>query len=242
MARWIGAAMAMAVMTACATTPDPDPVAQGAKLMSQMKEASGGAKLDEVSTYHSSGTHVRDGRINGVFESWGDYRTMAFTVIETFDGVTTSGGFDGKVGWNIGPDGIVRVGATPQAMNNAKLNAYLNTQAYFWPERFPAKFEYQGKQEADGKKYDVVAVTPEGGQAINLWLDPKTHRLARLTGTNGRATFTGVIHTELNVDGVWMMDTGLQTMVAGNETHTESHNLESFVFGPIPLERLQVPR
>jgi hypothetical protein len=238
--RWSVIAATAAMMSACVSAQSP--AEQGASLMAQMKAASGGARLDSITTYHSSGTHVRDGRINGVFESWGDYKTMAFTVIETFDGVTTSGGFDGRAGWNIGPDGVVRVAATPQAMANAKLNAYLNSQAYFWPERFPAKFEYQGKQEAEGKKYDVVAVTPDGDQAINLWLDPKTRRLARLTATNGRANFTGVVETERNVDGVWMMATGLQTMVAGTEAHSETHNLVHFAFEPVPPERLQVPR
>jgi hypothetical protein len=239
MIRRIGIAVALMLVAGCATAPDP--AAKGAQLMAQMKAASGGAKLDSVTTYHSSGTHVRDGRINGVFESWGDYRTMAYAVVETFDGVTTSGGFDGKVGWNAGPDGVARVSPTPQAIASAKLNAYLNSQAYFWPERFPAKFEYQGKQEADGNAYDVVAVTPEGDQTINLWLDPKTHRLARLTGSNGRTNFTGVVETERNVDGVWIMATVLQTMVAGTETHTETGNVASFAFEPVPPERLAPP-
>jgi hypothetical protein len=239
MLKWSGALAALAMM-ACASTPSP--AAQGARLMAQMKAASGGAKLDALTTYHSTGTAMRDGRIAGVSEDWGDFHTMAFSVIETFGGVTTSGGFDGRQGWSRGPDGTVRIGATPEALAGARLNAYLNTRAYFWPERFPAAFEYKGRQEADGKAYDVVAVTPEETFTINLWLDPRTHRLARLTGTNGRANFTGVVETERNVDGVWIMATGIQTMTAGSETHTETYSIQSFAFEPVPPERLQTPR
>jgi len=244
MLKWSGALAALALM-ACATTPatsGPTPAEQGARLMAQMKAASGGAKLDALTTYHGTGAALRDGRIDGASEDWGDFRTMAFTTVETFGGVTTSGGFDGKTAWGRGPDGVVRIASTPEAIAGAKLNAYLNTQAYFWPDRHPATFEYKGRQEADGKTYDVVAVTPEGTYPITLWLDPGTHLLTRLTGTNGRSTFTGVINAHRVVDGITIMESGLQTMVAGPETHTESFTRRAFSFEPVPPEKLAPPR
>src|SRR5262245_8555130 len=106
MFKYIAAAMAMAVMAGCVSSPDPDPAKRGAQLMAQMKAASGGARLDKLTTYHGTGTAVRDGRIDGQSEDWGEVRTMAFTTVETFGGVTTSGGFDGKAGWGRGPDGV----------------------------------------------------------------------------------------------------------------------------------------
>jgi len=228
------------MICACATAP-PDPMAQGARLMAQFREASGGARLDALTTYHSSGKRVRDGRINGTFDAWGDFRTMANTTVETFDGVTATGGYDGKVAWGLGPDGKARINSNPQSLPGARLGAYLNTLGYLFPDRFPATFEYLGQQIADGKTYDVIRATPQGALSVELWLNPKTHLMDRLVGSNGRATFIGQVEGYQAVDGVKVMRRGLQTMEAGAETHTETQDIETFRFEPVPPERLRPP-
>jgi hypothetical protein len=177
----------LAMVAGCATA-EPDPATQAAKLMAQAKGAAGGALLDRVSTYYSSGTRVRDGKINGVYQEWGDYRTMAFTNVETFAGVTSTGGFDGKTGWRLGPDGKAQTISNPQQLAGTKLSGYLDVQGYFFPDRFPAQFTYAGAREADGRRYDVVVVTPAGGNPLDLWLEPRTHLLKRLTGKLGPAS------------------------------------------------------
>lgn len=239
MTRWSCALVALA-LTSCALSPTPEQ--QGAQLMAQLKEASGGAKLNELSTFHSIGTHVRNGTIDGTYESWGDYRTMRYAITETFAGVTTAGGFDGTQGWSIGPDGKARTTAPSESSPGDKLNLYLNTQAYYWPDRFPAAFVYRGRENADGTSFDVVTVTPKGAQSFDLWLDPATHRIARLTGSNGRATFTGVVASYRQIDGVWIMSEALQTMQAGTMTQTETASVTTFSFEPVPPERFAPPR
>jgi hypothetical protein len=210
--------------------------------MAQAKGAAGGARLDRVTTYYSSGTRVRDGKINGVYQEWGDYRTMAFTNVETFAGVTSTGGFDGKVGWRLGPDGKPTILANPQQLAGTKLDGYLDVQGYFFPDRFPAQFTYAGIREAEGRRYDVVVVTPAGGNPIDLWLEPRTHLLKRLTGKLGATSIQANITEYQTIDGLKVMRTALQTMTVPSGAHTESQNVAIYRFGPIPPERLAIPK
>lgn len=241
MKRWLCAVAGLAALAGCATA-EPDPATQARKLMAQAKIAAGGARLDRATTYYSRGTRVRDGRINGVYEEWGDYRTMAFTNVETFEGVTSTGGFDGKTGWRLGPDGKALIIANPQQLAGTKLSGYLDVQGYFFPDRFPAQFTYAGVREAEGRRYDVVVVTPAGGNPIDLWLEPRTHLLTRLTGKLGPASIRGDITQYQTIDGLKVMRTALQTMTAPSGAHTESQNVAVYRFEPIPPERLAIPK
>ncbi|HTK34952.1 MAG TPA: hypothetical protein VL358_06640 [Caulobacteraceae bacterium] len=241
MKRWLCAVVALVTMAGCATA-EPDPATHAAKLMAQAKAAAGGAQLDRAATFHSSGTRVRDGKVNGVYEEWGDYRTMAFTNVETFASVTTSGGFDGKVGWRLGPDGKAQIITNPQQLVGTKLSGYLDVQGYFFPDRFPAQFTYAGAREAEGNRYDVVVVTPVGGIPIDLWLDPQTHLLKRLTAKLGPASIQGDITQYQTIDGLQIVRTALQTMTTPAGAHTESQNVAAYRFEPIPSERLAIPK
>ena len=230
---WLCAVAGLATLAGCATA-EPDPATQATKLMAEAKVAAGGARLDKATTYYSSGTLVRDGAINGVYEEWGDYRTMAFTHVETFAGVTSTGGFDGKTGWRLGPGGKVLLAGT-------KLSGYLDVQGYFFPDRFPAQFTYAGVREAEGRHYDVVVVTPAGGNPIDLWLDPRTHLLQRLTGKLGATTVQGDVTQYQTIDGLKVIRTALQTTTAPSGAHTESQSVSVYRFEPIPPERLAIP-
>jgi hypothetical protein len=235
MIRWSFAVLILILTAGCATAPKPE--RQGVHLMAQMKAASGGARLDAVTTFHENGTRVRDGSVNGTYEAWGDFTKMRFTNVETFAGVTSTGGFDGQANWSLGPDGKARIDTRPERLPGARLGAYLTIQGYFWPDRFPATFTYQGRREVDGKSYDVVTVTPDQSLPVDLWLDPVTHRLQRLSGGNGKTSFTGVINSYQMIDGIWVMSTGVQTQ----GTHTETQNVGTYRFEPVPEARFAPP-
>jgi hypothetical protein len=239
MIKWSSAVAALAMTAACMSAPTP--AEQGARLMAQLREASGGARLDAMSTHYSAGTRQRDGKIDGTYESWGDTRTLAYAIRETFAGVTTHGGYDGKVGWNIGKDGAVRIEADPAKLGWTRLGAYVNNQGYLFPERFPATFEFRGREEADGRNYDVVKVTLQGA-SVDMWLDAETHLLSRFVGANGPMGFTAQLVEYQTVDGVKVPRRGLQTMTANGETHAETANAEVFRFEYVAPEKLGPPR
>lgn len=242
MQRWWSVVAALAMAQACTTAPDPDPARRAAQVMAQAKAAAGGPRIDRAATFYNSGTRVRDGKIDGVFEEWGDYRTMAYTNTETFAGVTSTSGYDGNHGWQLGPDGRAQVITDPQRMIGTKLSGYLDVQGYFFPERFPATFAYAGVREIESKSYDVVTVSPEGQIPIDLWLDAKTHLVRRLTGKMGSLSIQGDVNSYQTIDGLPILRTALQTMTTGPEAHTETQNVAVFRFEPVAPERLAIPK
>lgn len=241
MMRLSSALAALAMAAACATATRPDPHTEGARLLADMKLAVGGAKLDTLSTYHASGRRVRDGKLAGTFDDWGDMRLGADVTRETFDGVTTRGGYDGKVSWSAGPDGAVRVETDPKQLDWARLGAYINAQGYLFPDRSPATFEFRGEEKIDGKPYDVVTITL-GAASVDMWIDRATHLLFRLTGANGPIKHTVEVEQYATVDGVKVVRRAMQTMEAGGQTHTELQDIEIFRFEPVPPEQLAPPR
>ena len=143
----------------------PTPSEQGARLMAQSKAASGGAALDSPAGFHEVGTFVRDGA-SGTYEVWGDLRALRSTASHTLGRNTFTNGFDGKTSWAVGPDGSVRKSDSSEALAEARLGTYLTIGGYFYPERFPARFEYVGRKQADGADYDVVRVTACGRSVL----------------------------------------------------------------------------
>ncbi len=204
--------------------------------MAQSKAASGGAALDSPPGFHEVGTFVRDGA-SGTYEVWGDLRALRSTASHTLGGNTFTNGFDGRTSWAVGPDGSVRQSDSSEALAEARLGTYLTIGGYFYPERFPARFEYAGRKQADGADYDVVTVTPADAPSIDLWLDAETHRLLRITGTVGTTSFSGVVKRYQIVDGVWI---GFSLEQSEGE-HQLTNELTSFVFQAVPPAKFSPP-
>ena len=213
------------------------PAEDGARLMAQMKVAMGGPALDAPAGFHETGTGTRDGAAMS-YETWGDLKSLRSASTHSLGGHSMSGGFDGKVAWSTDPQGVTRIDNSADGLASARLGTYLTIGAYFYPDRFPARFEYRGKKQADGKPFDVVSVTPEGSVPLDLWLDPATHRLQRISGTDGKVTFDGVVQRYQVVDGAWI---GF-SLVETEGPHRTVLNLASYVFGDIPQERFSPPQ
>jgi hypothetical protein len=200
----------LAVLLALGCAKPAPPADEAARLIAQMKAASGGAALDKPAGFHEIGMVNRDGS-RGTYEIWADLRTLRSAGKHTFNDQTITTGFDGKTAWAMAPDGTVRTDTTAEGLAVSRLGAYLTAFGFFYPDRFPAKFESRGRKELDGASYDVVTVTPEGSIPADLWIDTKTHRLQRITGTAGTTSFTGKVLRYEVVDGIWVPFALLQT-------------------------------
>ena len=210
---------------------------EGARLMAQMKAAMGGAALDAPAGFHEAGTFVRDG-VAGTYEVWADLHALRSAAAQTSDKKTLKRGFDGQNAWSAGPDGVVKMDTSPKGLAIARLGTYLTIAAFFYPDRFPARFEYRGRREADGLTYDVVTVTPPDSIPVDLWLDVQTHRLQRISGSEGKETFTAVAKRYEVVDGIWI-GFSLSQIEGGHQLTSE---ITSFTFGPVSSEQLAPPR
>ncbi len=236
MKRRVAAFVAGAALLAVTCAKRPAPADEAARLIAEMKAASGGAALDKPSGFHEMGMVNRDG-VRGNYEIWADLRTLRSAGKHTFNDQTITTGFDGKTAWAMSPDGTVRTDTTPEGLAVSRLGAYLTAFAFFYPDRFPAKFESRGRKELEGVSYDVVTVTPEGGLSADLWIDTKTHRLQRIEGTSGKTPFTGKVLRYQVVDGIWVPFALLQT---DGERQLEQDVL-SVTFEDIPASQFAVP-
>lgn len=223
------------LMAGC--TPQHDAEDAGLRFMILMKKASGGAALEAPDGFYEAGT-VSLGGDTRMYETWGDFRTLRTVNITTrADGVSMTNGFDGKTAWQLGPDGVVLTDDSADAVAGARLGAYLSVGGYYFPDRFPATFSFAGRKEADGAAFDVVTVTPEGAAPVDLWLDPETHRLRRLTGMDGGLPFESVVTRYDAYEGV-SIPVGLSQTVEGE---TVSQSVKTYMFTDVPAELFAPP-
>jgi len=66
--------------------------------------------------------------------------------------------------------------------------------------------------------------------------------LARLVALNGSAALGLQVEDYRKVDGVKVVRQALQTLQTVDQMHTETHDLESFKFEFVPLDRFSAPR
>jgi hypothetical protein len=209
---------------------------KAAELIRELKAASGGAALDRPEGFHESGTLTRDGK-PGVYEYWGDLRALRSVGSHTIEGKTGLGGFDGKQAWSVDPAGKVLIDASPKGVSAARLGTYVSIGGYFYPDRFPATFVYHGRRRHGGALYDVVTVTPKDGDSADLWLDAKTHRLARLSAEAGGVKVSGDILRYQVVDGTWIGFALSQT----EGQHQMTQQLAKYVYGPVDGAKFSPP-
>ena len=221
-------------LAACATAPTPQQ--KGERLMAQMKTASGGSALDGPMGFHETGTALRDG-MPVTYQTWGDLHSLHTRSEMTMGGATLTSGFDGKVAWSQGPDGKVQIDTSDEGLAGARLGAYLTVGGYFYPDRFPARFDFAGTRSANGKSYDVVTATPVGAQPVDFWLDHETHLLQRISGMDGATPFEGDVGRYEAVDGAMI---GFELHQKQGD-HRMDMTLTHYVFEPVPFERFAPP-
>ena len=114
--------------------------------------------------------------LTGTTSSLEDLQLGAF--VDTYDIGPASGasGFDGAKAWEKETSGTVTDQAGGDVVPLAISEAYQDRNLWWRADRGGAKVEDLGqKTDKDGKTYDVLKVTPNGGTAIEAWFDPTTH-------------------------------------------------------------------
>ncbi|HVY89700.1 MAG TPA: hypothetical protein VG942_12575 [Hyphomonadaceae bacterium] len=234
MLRLVSMAIGLLALSGCISDLPPD--VSGPRIIAELKAASGGAALDQPSGFHETGTLIRDGK-PATYETWGDFKTMKTVSTMTVDGHAMTNGYDGNSTWATDPSGAVRTDASPQALASARLGAYLTIGGYFYPDRFPARFVYDGPREWDYKTFDVVTVTPEGALPVDLWIDRTTHLLQRVSGEDGAESFyAGVLRYKV-IDGVQIPFELAQVQGSSRIQQT----LTSYTFETVPPEKFAPP-
>jgi len=153
------------------------------EVLEKAKQASGGDAWDAIRTTYTK-VKVTTGGLSGPAESWEDNLTGRYVEKYQLGPASGAEGFDGKVVWS------------------QDSSAYRKTMAYWFPQRWPAKIECLGTKEEQGKRFDVLRITPEQGRPFDLWIDATTHLFDRTVEKADIETRTTYLSDYRTVAGV----------------------------------------
>lgn len=214
------------LLASCATPSAHDPARD---LLAQMREACGGRAWDRVQGWHETGTADLPGMAGVAYETWHDIKTLKSATTNRVNGrVIRRVGFDGANYWQARGTGAAEVGRDPEKLRRQRRDAYISSFAFFFPERFPARFEHLGKRAHEARNYEVIRVTPENSASVEIWVDPRTRRVARFVAEGE--------HAELSdyrsfAGGICSATTGRQG--DGEPAHDLVLHVETVEMGPV---------
>jgi len=117
-----------------------------------------------------------------------DRRTGAFTDDSVVGPLTQADAFDGSTFWVKDPSGMVTPtsgGDTRQLQVN---EAYRKANLWWRADAGGATIVFEGVKSEGGAAFDVLTVTPAGGEAFETWFDAATHLLDRTVERQGFIT------------------------------------------------------
>jgi len=175
----------------------PDPAA----LLAAAKAASGGAAWDAMRTQHST-VKLAAANLEGTVQRWSDIATGQSFLRYSIGPLTGAAGFDGKSAWTQDGADAAKVETAAPALELAANAAYRDRLAFWYPDRGRARIAYKERAEADGRKFDVVSIIPEGGRGFEFWINVDTRLIERLVEREAELTRTEIYSDRRDVQGV----------------------------------------
>ncbi|MBV8343661.1 MAG: aspartyl protease family protein [Candidatus Eremiobacteraeota bacterium] len=215
----------------------PPAQASSKSLLDDLRRAMLGRPIGSIVSIHTVGSMQSLG-IPGRAQEWDDVRGARFTVDQNAGPLSGASGWDGKVAWSQDYAGLVTIDGGAAGRLQAIDQAYLDNLRYLRADAGGAVVIYAGQRSAENRQYDVLAVTPPQGSELDLWVDPRTHLIARVTATIGIVSTTTVFSNYRRVDGV------VYPFAASTQTSTGnsfSERVSGVEFNSDVAERMRVP-
>jgi hypothetical protein len=92
---------------------------------------------------------------------------------------TGAGGFDGKTPWMTDLSGVSIKQEGGDRVRVAVNEAYRDANLWWRADRGGAEVSYVGRERADAKQLDHLAIAPRGGAGFDAWFDADSHLLVR---------------------------------------------------------------
>lgn len=154
------------------------------KIFARNKAATGGNAWNQIHSMRIKAT-VKTSGLSGSGTILEDLRTGRSVTHYKLGPVSGAQGFDGKMGWSKAPGGEVAAANSPTAKKRNVTGAYQMANGWWKPKRWPAEIKAFGTRKNGDKTYQVIRITPKGGKPFTLWIDPKTHLVARSVEATG---------------------------------------------------------
>lgn len=188
-----GAATAPAYCTS--TSVDP------LSILAAAKRASGGDHWDQIGSLHQRGT-LRQGGQDGSSDVLLDLKHMRIAMRDDVGPISEGTGWDGHAGWTqLGSNPALPASGKSALADNIGI-AYRFTYAFFWPQRYPAKIEFAGRRWRRTHIFDTVRITPQNSEPFELWIDHRTHLIAREVDFDAVSPSTRIFADYRTVHGV----------------------------------------
>jgi hypothetical protein len=170
------------LMAAALLLPPPRATAQDAdkvtSILTAMRQASGGDHWEEIRSLHTVMSMSAGGQAVRA-ESWEDVVTGRYMDRYVRSNFTSQDGYDGVTSWRQSRSGIAyTLGDVDSALVTAD-EAFRVSRGWWFPERHPATIRFAGIRNENGRSFEVLDITPEGGRMFEAWIDQATHLLAR---------------------------------------------------------------
>lgn len=167
-------AAAIAGSPAVASSDPPEVAA----VLAQMRQVSGGDRWEAVRALHVA-AQVQEGGATETRDRWEDVAAGRYLISDVTSVGRRVEGFDGISAWRLGRSGIAYALGDVDARLVAADESFRVSRGWWFRDRHPATIALIGERSEDGRSFDVLSVTPEGGRAFEAWIDRSTHLLAR---------------------------------------------------------------
>jgi len=229
---WISAALTCLALAAPADARTMSAPAD--RVLMAARAASGGAGWRYLRGWHEVG-HL-DG---APYETWIDpLRYGMRTETREAAGVRVHG-FNGQGDWEIAPGGAATGTGDPVAVARARTAAFFSGELFLYAGRFEAKVALAGVRQAGGKSYDVLKMQPWGGNAREVWIDRRTHLVARIVDRSGPRPVTVELSDYRKVGPVRV---AFHYWLEAADGAVHERQIETLAFAPPDRDLFSLPR
>lgn len=202
-------------LPAAAAAPGP----RAASILDALRKATLSRPLSSISSIHTTGTAEIFG-IRSAADEYDDVRGVRYTSTLRGGALAGASGWDGQTAWTQDYSGLVHVDGGRSGRLQSIDQAYLDDFAYLRPDLGGASAAYAGQKTDAGQSYDVIAITPPHGSEVDLWIDPRTHLIAKERATIGIVSISTTFSDYRSVDGLTYPFASAFQMSTGNSGKT----------------------
>jgi hypothetical protein len=148
------------------------------RILAKAKASMGGSAWDRIRSIRSTGTLETSG-LRGTIETLEDLSSGAHVTRYDLGAIRGMDGFDGHTVWLEDSTGQIYPQGHGTKRMEAANAAYLACRGYWFPKRWPADVAWMGRRKELGRAYEVLQITPRGGQPFEFWVDAQTGCLNR---------------------------------------------------------------
>lgn len=149
-----------------------------AAVVARAKAASGGGRWENVKSVQATGVESAGG-LSGSWQLAQDLGSGRYVEVSRQGIFDTANGYDGHIAWRRDRGGEVGLldGAVPR--RHARSQAWLAARGYWFGGRLAGQAGALRTQTLAGRRYEVLAATPAGGDPLELWFDADSGLLTR---------------------------------------------------------------